>query len=343
MSIRPFGAHEGRDVHEVHLRSDDGLEARIITWGAVIRDLVAPSPGGKQRVVLGYETLEHYVEHSPYFGAVVGRYANRIGGSRFTLEGETHRLVPNEGPHQLHGGPKGFGQRVWTLLHHDDRSAVLGLVSDDGDMGYPGRLVATCRYTLSAPATLRIALEATCDRPTPVNLTTHSYFNLDGSDDICAHRLRIEADHMTPVDDALIPTGAVTPVAGTPFDFRALRPIGASGSCETRYDHNFVLRQTTRALARAATLVSDRSGLAMDLWTTEPGVQFYGGHLIDSPVPGLGGARYRIHGGLCLEPQRFPDGPNHPHFPPCILRPGELSRQVSELRFRPLAADDAPA
>ncbi len=343
MSPTLFGQTDGRDVHEVVLRAPDGTTARVITWGAVIRDLVVPAPGGLQRVVLGYEALEHYVEHSPYFGAVVGRHANRIGASTFTLDGETFRLTPNEGQHQLHGGPKGFGQRVWTLLHHDGASAVLGLVSEDGDMGYPGRLVATCTYAIATPATLRIELQAACDRPTPVNLTTHSYFNLDGGPDICTHHLRIEADHVTPTDAALIPTGAVAPAAGTVFDFRALRPIGAPGllQCRERYDHNFVLRAGAGALARAALLASRRNGLAMELWTTEPGLQFYGGHLLDSPVPGLGGARYRIHGGLCLEPQRFPDGPNHAHFPPCILRPGELSRQVSELRFRPLGDGEA--
>jgi aldose 1-epimerase len=338
VSARPFGHADGRDVHEVTIRSAGGLEAKVITWGAVIRDLVVPAPGGPQRAVLGYETLEHYVEHSPYFGAVVGRHANRIADARFTLDGETVRLAANEGPHQLHGGPKGFGQRVWTLLHHDERSAVLGLVSEDGDMGYPGRLVATCYYAALEPATLRIVLEATSDRLTPVNLTTHSYLNLDGGPDICAHHLLIEADHLTATDAALIPTGAITPVAGTVFDFRTLRPVGAPGllQCRERYDHNFVLRAGGGALARAATLSSLKSRLALDLWTTEPGLQFYGGHLIDSPVPGLGGARYRIHGGLCLEPQRFPDGPNHAHFPSPWLRPGELSRQSSELRFRGL-------
>jgi len=345
MSATVFGTHEGRDVHEVTLSAPDGTRARIITWGAVIRDLVVPGPGGPQRVVLGYETLEHYVEHSPYFGAIVGRHGNRIGGSTFTLDGETVRLTPNEGPHQLHGGPAGFGQRVWTLLHHDERSAVLGLVSEDGDMGYPGRLVATCHYALKSPATLAITLEATCDRPTPVNLTTHSYFNLEGGGgDICAHHLRIAADHVTAVDAALIPTGAITPVAGTALDFRSLRPIGAPGllQCRERYDHNFVLRAgADGAMRHAATVASTKSRVALDLWTTEPGLQFYGGHLLDSPVPGLDGARYRIHGGLCLEPQRFPDGPNHAHFPPCILRPGALSRQMSELRFRALGEGEA--
>ncbi len=343
MDATLFGRHEGRDVHEVTLRSPGGMEARVITWGAVIRDLLVPGSGGPQRVVLGYEALEHYVAHSPYFGAVVGRHANRIGGATFALDGETVRLTPNEGAHQLHGGPAGFGQRVWTLLHHDARSAVLGLVSEDGDMGYPGRLVATCTYRVADPATLAITLDATCDRATPVNLTSHSYFNLDGGPDICSHHLRLEADHVTAVGSDLIPTGAIAPVAGTALDFRALRPIGAPGllQCRERYDHNFVLRAGGGALARAATLLSRRSGLAMELWTTEPGLQLYGGHLLDSPVPGLGGARYRIHGGLCLEPQRFPDGPNHAHFPSCILRPGALSRQASELRFRPCDASDA--
>jgi len=288
--------------------------------------------------VLGYERIEHYVEHSPYFGAVVGRYANRVARSRFELEGETWRLTPNEGRHQLHGGPMGFGQRIWTLLHHDAASAVLGLVSEDGDMGYPGRLVAVCAYRFLEPATLRIVLDATADRATPVNLTSHSYFNLDGSKDICAHHLAIAADHVTPTDGELIPTGEIAGVADTVHDFRTLRPVGAPHllQCRTRYDVNFVLRKPAGAFGRAAVLASRDSGIAMELWTTEPGVQFYGGHLLDSPVPGLGGAAYGVNGGLCLEPQRFPDGPNQPHFPPCVLQPGRLSRQASELRFMPL-------
>jgi aldose 1-epimerase len=202
-------------------------------------------------------------------------------------------------------------------------------------MGYPGQVLATCTYRLLEPATLRISLDAGTDRPSPLNLTTHSYLNLDGSPDIGSHRLMIAGDYITPTDGELIPTGAVEPVGGGPYDFRSLRPIAAPSGPQGRtlYDINYVLRSGGGQLAHAATLQSPSSGVSLELWTTEPGLQFYDGHLIDVPVPGLGGVRYGIHGGLCLEPQRFPDGPNKPHFPPCIVRPGELSRQVSELRF----------
>jgi aldose 1-epimerase len=272
----------------------------------------------------------------------VGRYANRIGEARFSLRGETHRLDVNwGGRHQLHGGTQGFGSRVWSLLAHTPSSATLALVSADGDMGYPGRLAALCTYAFEEPATLRIVLEATCDRPTPVNLTTHGYFNLDGSPTIADHELAIAGDFITPTTPDLIPTGEVRAVAGTPYDFRALRPIGPATE-GAAYDTNFVLRGGAAhpgVLAHAATLMSRRSGVALELWTTEPGLQFYDGHLLDMPVPGLGGVTYRARGGLCLEPQRFPDGPNRPHFPSCILEPGGVSRQASELRF---STPDAP-
>ncbi len=336
MPVEPFGSVEGADIHEITIRSRAGAEARILTWGAVIRDLAVPAPQGRQRVVLGLGRIEDYVAHSPYFGAVVGRYANRIGEARFTLRGETRRLDVNwAGRHQLHGGSRGFGSRIWSLVDHTPSSATLALVSEDGDMGYPGRLVALCTYTFEEPATLRIALEAVCDRATPVNLTTHSYFNLDGSPDICAHHLMIAGDYITPTTSDLIPTGEIRAVAGTPHDFRDLRPIGASQllQCRTTYDVNYVLRAADGELAHAATLLSRRSGVALELWTTEPGVQFYDGHLLDMPVPGLEGVPYRARTGLCLEPQRFPDGPNRPHFAPCILEPGRVSRQVSQLRF----------
>lgn len=336
MAVERFGSVDGTDVIEVTLRSVAGAQARILTWGAVIHDLVVPSRRGPQRVVLGFDAIEHYLAHSPYFGAVVGRYGNRIGQARFTLRGHTYRLAPNEkGRHQLHGGPQGFGTRLWTLLDHGPARATLALVSEDGDMGYPGRLVAFCTYTLLEPATLRIALEATCDAPTAVNLTTHSYFNLDGSVDICSHHLMIAGDHVTPTDADLIPTGEIRSVESTAYDFRSLRPIGAAHflTGRTTYDVNYVLRSRADEIAHAATLVSGLTGVAMELWTTEPGLQFYDGHMLAIPVPGLGGARYCRHAGLCLEPQRFPDGPNKSHFPPCILEPGGVSRQISELRF----------
>jgi aldose 1-epimerase len=336
MTVDRFGTVDGVDVLEVTLRTAAGAEARILTWGAVIRDLVVPAASGRQRVVLGLNRIEDYVAHSPYFGAVVGRYGNRIDHGRFTLRGVEYQLDVNEkGRHQLHGGPRGFGTRHWTLMDAQPSQATLALISEHGDMGYPGRLVAICTYTFQEPATLRIALEAICDQPTPVNLTTHSYFNLDGTSDVCSHHLMIAGSHITPTNAELIPTGEIRSVADTPFDFRTLRPIGASQllMCRTTYDVNYVLQGTGGNLAHAATLLSRRSGVALELWTTEPGVQFYDGHMLDIPVPGLGEARYGPRAGLCLEPQRFPDGPNKAHFPPCILDPGTVSRQSSELRF----------
>jgi aldose 1-epimerase len=286
-------------------------------------------------VVLGLHSIEDYVAHSPYFGAIVGRYANRIGHAQFTLGGETFKLDANEGRNQLHGGSRGFGTRLWSIVDRTPASVTLALVSEDGDMGYPGRLIATCTYALIEDFTLRIVLEATTDRPTPVNLTTHSYYNLDGSPDISSHHLMIAADYVTPTHADLIPTGEIKSVAGTAYDFLIQRPIGAAQLLQGRvnYDINYVLQGAAGELRRAATLKSFNNGLEMALWTTEPGVQFYDGHLLDVPVPGLGGAHYGPHAGLCLEPQRFPDGPNKAHFPPCILEPGAVSRQISELRF----------
>jgi aldose 1-epimerase len=335
MRVERFGTVDGEDVLEATLTGPDGIEMRVLNWGAVVRDLIVPTAGGPQRVVLGLNSIEDYVAHSPYFGAIVGRYANRIGHARFVLNGETFKLDANEGCNQLHGGSKGFGTRLWTIVDHEPARITLALASEDGDMGYPGRLLATCTYSLHKGATLRIALEATCDRPTPVNLTTHGYFNLDGRSDISSHYLMIVGDFVTPTSADLIPTGEIRSVANTDYDFTGLRPIGAPELMRHRvtYDINYVLRGGAGELKHAATLQSLRNGLSVELWTTEPGVQFYDGHLLDIPVPGLGGAHYGPHAGLCLEPQRFPDGPNKAHFPQCILQPGAVSRQLSELRF----------
>lgn len=340
MSVSTFGQLGGTDILEAVLRNGSGVEARVITWGAVLRDLQVPCGGTMQRVVLGLERLDDYVAHSPYFGAVVGRYANRIGGARFRLGGHDVALIANENRNELHGGPAGFGRRPWSLLAHDAASVDLALVSQDGEMGYPGRLFATASYELLEPATLRITLQAFADEPTPVNLTTHSYYNLDGSPDIRDHRLMVNADQYTPVDSELIPTGEIARVAGTRFDFRETRPIRL-GPDYGDYDTNFVLRRDRTAdtdlshpvLAHGATLRSERNGLAMALWTSEPGLQVYDGHLIDLPMAGTGGTRLKPYAGMPLEPQRFPDGPNRSFFPPCILKPGDVSRQVTELRF----------
>ena len=335
MTVSRVGAVDGADVFEVTLANAAGAQARILSFGAVLRDLLIPHGGGLQRPILALENVEDYLARRvPYLGAIVGRYANRIAGARFSLDGKTHRLEANENGNQLHGGPSGFSSRLWTIIDHGGADVTLALVSGDGDMGYPGRLVATCRYALHEPATLRLTLESTCDRATPVNLSTHAYFNLDAAEAIGAHRLRIAGGYITPTRADLIPTGEIRAVDGGPYDFRASRLIAAGQAGVPAYDINYVLDGGEDDLALAAVLESDRNGLGVELWTTEPGVQFYDGHLLDCPVPTLGGIRLRPHAGLCLEPQRFPDGPNEPHFPPCILEPGSVSRQVSEFRFR---------
>jgi aldose 1-epimerase len=278
-------------------------------------------------------------------GAICGRYANRIRGGRFVLDGQAYQLPLNQdGKHALHGGgPTGFGKSLWTLLHSDARTATLALHSPAGSNGYPGALTATCRYSLVAPATLRVELSAISDAPTIVNLCHHSYFNLDGSSDILDHTLELCADLMTPIDADLIPDGRVESVAGTPFDFRSLRPIRMLGADGNRvwYDHNFVLRRDHRQpsvatgleLAHAATLASAKSGLTLQVCTTEPACQVYDGANINVAVAGLDGVRYGANAGLCLEPQHVPDSPNLPQFPSTVLRPGQVYRQVSEYRF----------
>lgn len=332
MTIRPFGHYRGQEVGEVVIASQAGAAATVMSWGAVLRDLVVPGRSGPQRVVLGLDTLDDYVRYSPNFGAVVGRYANRIGQARFWLDGREVDLVPNENGNELHGGPDGFGRRAWTIVAHDPRRVHLALVSEDGDMGYPGRLFAIATYEMLEPATLRITLQAIADQPTPVNLTTHSYYNLDGSADVRDHRLQVSADFYTPVDGELIPTGEIASVAGTRFDFREARTL-RTGAYQD-YDANLVIRrEPDSGLAHAATLSSDASGIALELWTTEPGVQVYDGHLIDVPVAGLGGTVLRPYAGLPLEPQKFPDSPNRSHFPSTLLLPGRVSRQVSEVRL----------
>lgn len=314
-------------------------------WGAVLRDLTVPRPdGGLQRVVLGLPELADYPSHSPHMGAIAGRYANRIGQGRFTLDGRSYQLPLNQdGRHSLHGGGQGFGKRPWTLVHHDDTSATLALVSPDGDAGYPGTLQVWCRYSLVGAATLRIELSATTDAPTIVNLAHHSYFRLDDTPGILDHTLEIRANLMTPIDADSIPDGALLHVAGTPFDFRRTRPIRHDGpdGGRFRYDHNYMLRRDRREpsvaqgleLAHAATLRSGVTGLAMQLWTTEPALQVYDGFKLDMAVPGHDGRRYGPSAGIALEPQHVPDSPNLPHMPATVLRSGEVYRQVSEYRF----------
>jgi aldose 1-epimerase len=335
---------DGTPVHEVALRSAAGAEARIVEWGAVVRDLVVPHAGGTQRVVIGFPRLEDYPAHSPHAGAIAGRYANRIAGGRFVLDGKAYQMPLNqEGRHTLHSGANGFGKRPWTVVHHDEASVTLALVSPDGDAGLPGTVNVFCRYSLVGAATLRIELGAITDAATIINLAHHSYFKLDDGADILDHELEIRANLMTPVDADLIPDGTIASVAGTPYDFRKARPIRFAkpdGSLFW-YDNNFILRRDRSEpsaapglyIAHAATLRSLRNGLAMQVWTTEPALQVYDGCRIDTPVPGLDGAPYGANAGIAMEPQHVPDSPNLPHFPTTVLRPGEVYRQVNEYRF----------
>ncbi|HYF57072.1 MAG TPA: aldose epimerase family protein, partial [Salinarimonas sp.] len=270
-----------------------------------------------------------------------GRFANRIRGGRFTLDGASYELPRNEnGVTSLHGGGRGFGKRPWRIVDHDATSVALRLISPDGDAGYPGTVDATCVYRLRADA-LRVELSATTDQATPLNLAHHSYFNLDGAPTILDHELTVAAETFTPVDEANLPTGEIRPVAGTAFDFRQARPVRlVEGGARRRYDHNWVLDRSRldpsgadAPLAFAGSLRAPGGGLSMEVWTTEPGLQVYDGFKLDLPVPGLDRRRYGPCAGLCLEPQRFPDSPNQPHFPDSILRPGEIYRQVTEYRL----------
>lgn len=333
-TVRAFGELDGVPVHEVTIRSHEGAEAKIITWGAVIRDLVVPLGGVPQTTVLGLNSLADYRAHSPSFGAVPGRYANRIARGQFTLDGKSYQLPLNEkGRTTLHGGPQGFGKRPWRLVESDAASVTLALTSPDGDAGFPGKLEVTCRYALVG-LTLRMEISATTDAPTVVNLTNHSYFNLDGSADVRDHELSIYAAFRTAVDADLIPTGEIVAVAGTPFDFRAPRPV--RDEFGQTYDMNYVLARQVdpeTGLALAASLRSLRNGLSLDVATDQFGVQLYDGSKVHVPVDGLGGARYGAFAGLALETQNFPDAPNRRHFPSSVLRPGDTYQQVTEYRF----------
>ena len=334
MSVRTFGHIGDSPVLEAEIGSKAGARAKILSYGAVLRDLVTPWRGGLQRVTLGLNSIEDYVQYSPSFGAVPGRFANRIANGRFAIDGVPFTLDRKPGDkHTLHGGPKGFGKRVWKLGDHGEDFVSLSLESADGAAGFPGAMQATCVYRFIEPATLRVELSAVADRPTLVNLTQHAYFNLDGSPDILDHELQLACDFYTPSDAELIPTGEIRAVAGTPFDFRTSRPVrNAEG---VTYDTNFVAARSPGldGLAFVARLKSLKNGLSLELHSSEPGVQVYDAAKLNCPVPGLDGAMYGAHAGLCLEPQAFPDSPNRRHFTDAVLRPDQEYRHISEFRF----------
>lgn len=345
----PFGTlPDGGPVEAFTLVNAHGLELRAITYGGIIVSLQTPDRAGRMAdIVLGFDSLAGYLTNAPYFGAIIGRYANRIAGGRFTLDGTTYRLATNNGPNHLHGGVRGFDKVVWQGAPFQDEGGVgvtLTHTSPDGDEGYPGTVTARVTYTLTDRDELVVDYAATTNRATPVNLTQHSYFNLAGEGagkDVLDHVLTIEASAFTPVDATLIPTGAVAPVAGTPFDFRTPTAIGARIDRDDPqlrlgggYDHNFVLdREPGGGLVHAARLVEPTSGRTLDLHTTEPGLQIYSGNGLDGGLTGKGGRRYGRRCGLALETQHFPDSPNQPGFPTTILRPGGELRSRTVFRF----------
>jgi len=327
------------------------MTMRVTNYGGIILSLEVPGRDGTEDVVLGFDSLggylsDAYAASNPYFGALIGRYGNRIDEAQFRLSGKTYTLDANNGPNHLHGGEPGFDERVWRAEPFetpDSVGVVLRYVSPDGEEGYPGRLESEVTYTLTGDNALVIDYRATTTEATPVNLTQHSYFNLDGAGDgtILDHELMIDAESFTPVDSTLIPTGEFRPVAGTPFDFREPTPIGARINGENRqlgiargYDHNFVLaRQDRDSLHLAARLYDPDSGREMEVLTTEPGLQFYSGNFLDGSLVGKSGAPYEKHAGLALETQHFPDSPNQPEFPSTILRPGEIYTSQTVYRF----------
>ncbi len=331
----PFGwMPDGRKVDRVVIRGG-GLTANVLTWGAVVQDLRLE--GHPDPLVLGFEDFRFYPVHSPYFGAIAGRYANRIAGGRFSIDGKTYHTDKNFlGKHTLHGGAAGFGHQLWTLGDAGADFVTLTYRSPDGEMGFPGNLDVSCTYALKDDGHMVVELSAETDARTLCNLAAHSYYNLDdgGRSDVLGHELQIDADSYLPVDGECIPTGDIAPVEGTDFDFRILRQIRREGKPDTAYDHNFCLSDARGPLRRTVTLRGVKSGVEMQVWTTEPGVQFYDGKNVAREVPGLEGISYGPHAGLCLEPQIWPDAPNRPQFPQALLGPFEKYSQTTEYRFR---------
>jgi aldose 1-epimerase len=331
------------------LRNARGMEVHVTNYGAIITAILVPDRTGKLAdVALGYHRLEDYLNapDKPYFGAVVGRYGNRIAGGQFTIDGQTYTLAKNNGPNSLHGGNIGFDKVVWEatpLAGNDPAQLILKYTSRDGEEGYPGNLQVQVTYTLNDANQIVVDYQATTDKATHVNLTQHTYFNLrgEGNGDILGHELMINAANFTPVDETLIPTGKLAPVAGTPFDFRTAKPIGRDiGQADEQlkigggYDHNFVLQPgPADQLNLAAEVYEPESGRVLTVHTNEPGVQFYCGNFLDGRLQGKAGQPYVHRGGFCLETQHYPDSPNQPTFPSTLLRPGQTYQTRTVFSF----------
>jgi len=338
---------DGTTIESFTLANGRGIEVRAISYGAIITSLQTPDRQGQPGdIVLGFDALDGYLKDPPYFGAIIGRYGNRIAKGRFTLDDEIYALAANNGENHLHGGVRGFDKVVWDAAPFENQRGVgvtFRHTSPDGDEGYPGTLAVEVTYTLTSQDELVVDYRATTDKATPVNLTQHSYFNLAGSkaSDILGHELRLNAPQYTPVDAGLIPTGEIASVEGTPFDFRTQTAIGARIDTPKNeqiergkgYDHNFVLARTG-PLVEAARVVEPLTGRVLRISTTEPGIQFYSGNFLDGTLTGKGGRVYPHRAGFCLETQHYPDSPNHANFPSTVLRPGEEYKSQTVFAFK---------
>jgi aldose 1-epimerase len=329
---------DGSAVDLFTLANANGLSAKVATYGTIITELHVPDRDGELGdIVLGFDNLEQYLKGHPFFGATVGRCANRIAKGRFTLDSKAYTLATNNGPNHLHGGLKGFDKMVWQAEPQTGASVKFSYTSLDGEEGYPGTLAVAVTMTLTDANELRLDYCATTDKPTPVNLTNHSFFNLAGDGRALDHELMIAADCYTPSDSTLIPTGEIKPVRGTPLDFTQPQPIGSRfGQLHTNpvgYDHNYVLNGGGKGLSLAARVYEPRSGRILEVQTTQPGVQLYTGNFLDGSLTGKRGVVYHQHTGFCLETQHFPDSVNQPKFPSVILRPGQTYRQTTLYKF----------
>jgi aldose 1-epimerase len=336
---KPFGNTDGKAVTEYTITNAKGMQVSIINYGGTITKLMAPDKNGKLGdVILGYESLDGYLQkNNPFFGALIGRYGNRIAKGKFTLDGTTYTLATNNNGNSLHGGNKGFDKVVWDAEKQGDSSLKLTYHSKDMEEGYPGNLNVTVVYTLTSGNALKIDYTATTDKATPVNLTNHTYYNLSAGTDstIMDHELWINADKYTPVDMQLIPTGQIADVKGTPMDFTTSKPVGKDiAQVKGGFDHNWVLNKSGNELSKVATLYHPKSGRVMDVYTTEPGLQFYSGNFLNGTLTNTkAGAKYVQHAALCLETQHFPDSPNHSNFPSTILKPGDTYKSTTIYKF----------
>lgn len=332
---KSWGEVDGKEVYLFTLENKNGTIVTISNYGGTVTSFVTKDKNGNpSSIIIGFDSLQPYLQQPPYFGALIGRYANRIGDAKFNLNGITYKLAANNGKNSLHGGLKGFDKVIWNATIPDKNIPALTLqnVSKDGEEGYPGNLHVSVQYSLSDNDELRIEYNAETDKATPVNLTNHSYFNLSGSaaNTILDEKLMIDADHYTPVDTSLIPTGEIKPVKGTPFDFTSPKKIGKDiDLVKGGYDHNWVLNIKDTSMQKVAALSDSISGRTLEIFTTQPGLQFYTGNFLDGKFINRDGKPLLIHTALCLETQHFPDSPNKPNFPSTILKPGEKYHEVT--------------